>query len=565
MLCAQPAFRPLATVVGALALLLTACSAPQAAGPAAPAGGSPAADTGPVTPRVNRLVMGQVAPLENNDLKIHGMPDVWELRPMYEYLIGVDVKTGKLGPQLATEWKFDQSEPAVRFKLRTDVNFQNDAGPLTGDDVVFSRNQLISPEAQHGQKGYYAEVTKNIEVVSPSEVVFHLTRPDGNFVRAHSENEGGFEIRSKKDFEKIGAPTFQTRPLAGTGPYQFKSRQQGSNLVYERTPYKQWRITPDFPEIEFRWMKETSTRLAALVTGEIHITGLSEDLMKEAAGKGMKVIKSQLPGTRTFIHLYGGSFIDLNDPSKGMDTSALGDARVRKAMDKAIDRDALNKAFLGSKGKVFAPVHYEPSLPGWDPSWEKRYNDEFGFDPAAAKKILADAGYGPGGKTVDLKVDLNATGSLQGSETDMMEAIGGFWRNIGINVTLDQSDNAALTALQRSRSLVNHVRIRGTSSSQYLAIWVFHTYKYASSLTGQQPYIPELDTLFGQLRSTLDEAKQAEIYKQIGEIFYTQHVNIPLFWTTTEAVINPQFVSDYTFPGSISGVWTHVDYIKAAR
>ena len=77
------------------------------------------------------------------------------------------------------------------------------------------RDQLISDEGLHGQKGYYKEVTKNIDVVGPYEVVFNLTRPDGNFIRAHSENEGGFEIRSKKDFEKIGAPTMQTRPLAG--------------------------------------------------------------------------------------------------------------------------------------------------------------------------------------------------------------------------------------------------------------------------------------------------------------------------------------------------------------
>ena len=541
---------------------LTACGG--AAAPATtPAGQAPAAD-GPVTPKVDRVIMAQVVPdRENNDLRQHGMPDVWELRPMYEYLIGVDAKTGKLIPQLATDWTFDMAEPAVRFKLRPGVKFHNGAGDFTGQDVVFSRDELISVESLHGQKGYYAEVTKNIEVVNDQEIVFHLNRPDGNFIRAHSENEGGFEIRSKKDFGVIGVPNMQSRPLAGTGPYQFDARQQGQFLRYKRAADKHWRVTPDFPEFEFRWVREQSTRLAALLTGEIHITGLATDLQKEATAAGMKLVSSQLAGTRTVMHLYGGSPIDLKDLTK-LDTSPLGDVRVRKALDKAIDRDALNKAFLAGRGKVFAPVNYQPGYPGWDSSWERRFKDEFGYDPAAARQILTQAGYGPD-KPVTLLLDVNATGSLQGGEGDMMEAIAGYWRAIGVNVTLDNSDGATLNNLARNRNSVNHVRIRGTSSSQYLALWVFHTFSYGGSLTGQQPYIPEVDRLFGELRGTLDEKKQEELYRQVGEVMFTQHANLPLFWTSTEAMVNPKFVADYVFPGSISGAWTHIENIKAAR
>ena len=102
-------------------------------------------------------------------------------------------------------------------------------------------------------------------------------------------------------------------------------------------------------------------------------------------------------------------------------------------------------------------------------------------------------------------------------------------------------------------------------SSQYLAVWVFHSYGFGGSLTNQQPYQPELNTLFGELRSTLDEQKQEAIYRQMGEVLFTGHSNFPLFWVTTEAMVNPQYVADYVFPGSISGVWTHVENIKAAR
>ena len=98
----------------AAGVLLAGCgsSTTAPAGAPAPTGAAP---DGPVTPKVNRLVMAATPPdRENNDLKVHGMPDVWELRPMYEYLIGVDAKTGKLIPQLATEWQFDSDAPSVR-------------------------------------------------------------------------------------------------------------------------------------------------------------------------------------------------------------------------------------------------------------------------------------------------------------------------------------------------------------------------------------------------------------------------------------------------------------------
>jgi hypothetical protein len=44
---------------------------------------------------------------------------------------------------------------------------------------------------------------------------------------------------------------------------------------------------------------------------------------------------------------------------------------------------------------------------------------------------------------------------------------------------------------------------------------------------------------------------------------YTHHTNIPLFWTTAQGIVNPNIVAGYTFPGSISGTWTHVEHIKA--
>jgi hypothetical protein len=53
--------------------------------------------------------------------------------------------------------------------------------------------------------------------------------------------------------------------------------------------------------------------------------------------------------------------------------------------------------------------------------------------------------------------------------------------------------------------------------------------------------------------------------RQIGEIAFTSYQDIPLFWLPPEAMFNPEFVSDYVFPGSVTGTWTHLENIRAAK
>ena len=77
-------------------------------------------------------------------------------------------------------------------------------------------------------------------------------------------------------------------------------------------------------------------------------------------------------------------------------------------------------------------------------------------------------------------------------------------------------------------------------------------------------YEPEVEQLFAQLRDTLDEAKQEPIYRQIGDVSFNKHLEIPLFWISPRIAVNPKVVSDYLYPGSITGTYTHVANIKAA-
>src|SRR2546428_11276181 len=116
-------------LIAAMSLALAACSAPVAQ-QSAPGGGS-------AQPRVTRLVFITSAPGRSDlDLRHLAEPYAWAVRPMYDFLVNVDTKTGKLVPGLASEWKLEPDGQSYRVKLR-EANFHGKWGPVRAEDIKF--------------------------------------------------------------------------------------------------------------------------------------------------------------------------------------------------------------------------------------------------------------------------------------------------------------------------------------------------------------------------------------------------------------------------------------------
>jgi peptide/nickel transport system substrate-binding protein len=563
--------------IASVVLLIAGCTppAPVTAPTAAPAvkeqpaqppsttAAAPTASAAQAQPSTSRLVMSVAPPgRESNDVKFTGNVDLWALRPMYEFLIGLDPKTGKYIPQLATEWQLDEAGPSVRFKLRKGVQFHGGQGEFTAKDVVFTREQMRTDDTINGWRSFFDSAIKDIEVVNDYEVVFHLSRADPNLLDIISEAENGFEIRSVAHFEKIGAPTMESGPLAGTGAYQFKERAQGQYIRFERVPFQHWRAQPEFPEFEFRFQREASTRLAALQAGEVHITTLPADLQRDAAGRGFKVLESQAPGLRTFMRYYCCIMKDPKNPDAGWEypDSPLMDVRVRKALNKAINRDELNKALFDGKGELMYVTQHHQTRLGWDPSWVQRWPDEYGYDPAAAKALLAEAGY-TAGKPMTTNMFVLPMASI-GQAQDVQEAVAGYWRAIGAQVELLSTDPTEIANNTRLRKYSNHVQMWANNSAMFTGFTgLFLT--WGGRGNGFEDF--DVDRYVLEAVSTFDEKKQDDAWRKAGEIHYTKHAAIPLFWLPAEVVTNPKVVADYTYPGNVTGSWTHVYTAKAAR
>ncbi len=289
--------KPVAWYLPLLVALVVGCGGAQEAQQTGTGGAT-------AEPKVKLLIMGVAPPVRDFSAMRHGgQPDSFQYRPHYEHLIGIDPKTGGYTPQLATEWTLQPDGLSYRFKLRQGVRFQGTWGDMTAKDVVHTYQQLVRPDSEHGQAFSVRRDVSAVEPVNDHEVIFRLSRPDLGFLSTASEQQSMFPIQSKAHFDTAGEPAGPEAPyIAGTGPYQFKARAQGSYIRFERVPYQHWRILPDFPEFEYRYLKEPSTRLATLLTGEVHVTNLPVDLQPQAVQAGMKIIQGPVPALRTWLN-----------------------------------------------------------------------------------------------------------------------------------------------------------------------------------------------------------------------------------------------------------------------
>ncbi len=541
-------------------MLLAACTGAPAPAPAA----GPSDPAGP--PKTNKLVMFlNPPPNEFNDIRRVCCFDITAMRPMYESLVGIDRATGKYTPKLATEWNLEPDGKSFRFKLQKGVQFNRGHGEFTAKDVDWSWHHQTD-DLSKSPPNIFAPWWKNtilrIETVNDYEVVYHI-KPDSTFMDMISESSDQMPIRSKAQFDKEGdAGDNPAKPVAGTGPYDFKDRQIGSYIRYERAAGKHWRVTPDFPELELRWSREASVRLAALLAGEAHITTLPDDLMPQAERSGMKIAAGKIPGTRSW-----GTWVCCARTEDGKyyrdNSSPLLNVKVRQALNKAIDRDSLQKAFFKRSERMYIN-HMHPTWLGWDNKWERQWGELYGYDVEAAKKLLAEAGY-TAANPLETNIAIRSSTVIPGAP-DVADAIASMWRAAGVKVNMIQSDTPTQTAELRAFKWTNHMYIDASATVQVFAwpnrnsdLFNFPRQQAASWFDADTNRINE------QLMGELNEPKQAVIMRELGDMMYNRFGSVPLFFVPVEAVVNPQFVADYTFPGPLYGAWTHLEYIKAVR
>ncbi len=529
---------------------------------------APAATAMPVmatAPKTKRVVLGLIPPgvLSNSHTAL-GSTSVFPLKPMYEYLMDTDPNTRQLIPGLAKSWSIEPDGAGLRFFLEENVPFHdtdgNVAGFMTADDVAWTREDIIVPTSINSIRALMRNAL--VEIVNDYEIVFKWELPDADALDFIGNQVGGMEVSSRADALTLDVPTLKDRPINGTGPYVFQSRSQEQNIVYRKLSDEHWRIPGDFEEIEMRWLPESSTRLAALLAGEVHMTTIPFDSEPTALAEGMKIVTGKVNTMRTYMQFNGVYLKDAKDPSSGYlyPDSPLMDKNVRQALNKAINRDALNTAFFFDLATKMTAIHVAESHGAFNPRWNTEFEAKYGYDPAAAKALLAESGYNAANPLKHNTFILNVTQYSGGP--DVVEAIGAMWQEIGVDVNFVTMDGAAVSAAQRNLELNNHTQLGVLIAPPILALRLGH---HTSSPRGGGAESYTVEASFEKARRTLDLVEQNKFLQASTDDIYDSFLSVPLFWVPVHAVVNPDVVEDWIFPGTVSGTWTHFWNIIGTR
>jgi peptide/nickel transport system substrate-binding protein len=409
-----------------------------------------------------------------------------------------------MAASLAESWTESPDGLTYEFKLREGLRFHN-GEPFTADDVKFSFLRYKSRVLQ--------EKVREVEIVDPYRVRFHLRRPWPDFMAYYGTlTTGAGWIVPKKYLEQVGDEGFRKHPI-GLGPYKFVSYTPGVEVVLEADE-GYWRKVPHVKRLVLKTVPDATTRMAMLKKGEVDI---AYDLDPPNAEDVRRDPRLRL----AFSGGIGVTYLDFLhnqwDPK-----SPWSDQRVRLAASLAIDRQAISDAeTLGASIPTgsLAPREFEFTLP----------LEPHPYDPQRAKQLLAEAGYPQGFDAGDL--------IPTPPYFDRGEMIANYLAAIGIRVKVRTMERAAFLSARAAKQL-RGLCVCGTGRYGNVAIRLEETVVS----TGAFAYggYPDIDELFQQQDMEMDRSKREAILHRIQRIVYERVVVAPLFLYIWPSGIGPR-------------------------
>ena len=315
----------------------------------------------------------------------------------YERLTARD-RNLRLVPALATSWE-QLNATTWRFHLRKGVRF-HDGTPFSADDVVFSIERAQLPSSNYktfavaiGKARRVDDHTVEIATPGPAPILLEYVNTIMIMSKAWALKNGAAKPQDFKNAED----TYAARNANGTGPYRFVSWEQEVKTVLRKNP--DWwgiaagRFEGNVDEIVYRPIKSDATRMAALVSGEIDfvLDPPLQDIARLKSSPQVRIIEG--PENRVIFLVMEQTRDELRYASvKGK--NPLKDVRVRQALYAAIDVEAIRSQVMRGQSvptgsmvpaKVRSPASTEPRL--------------LPYDPARARRLLAEAGYPQGFET----------------------------------------------------------------------------------------------------------------------------------------------------------------------
>ena len=444
---------------------------------------------------------------------------------VYRHIFDSLVKSGAKGeslPGLAASWR-TVADDVWEFKLRPGVKF-HDGTPFTAEDVAFTLSRAPNVPNSPSSYSQYTKMIDGVEIVDPLTIRIRTKGPsptlpvDLVFLAVISKKAA--EGKATSDFNS-GVAT------VGTGPYRFVEWVAGSHVTMVRNP-DYWGGAEPWERVIRKPIANDGARVAALLSGDVDlIEGVpAVDRARLAASSDLALHECD---AFRLIYLLMDSARDaspgISDANgQKMDRNPLKDARVRRAISYAINRQALTERLLSGQARP-AGQYVPQGSPGASAKLQP-----LPFDLDQAKRLMKEAGWADG-----FSVALAGSNDRFPSDGQVTQAVGQMLARIGIKTDVQTMPATVLftrgSKLDFSMMLSGWVGSGEPSSTMTALIATFDA-KTGMGPSNRGRYSnPAFDEALGQALRTLNDEKRNALYAKAAEIAVEDMGLIPVYFT----------------------------------
>lgn len=434
-------------------------------------------------------------------------------------LVEID-PAGNIVPYLAERWETSADGLTWTFHLKQGVTF-HDGTPFTAQDYVYTIERALNPETASPGAGALLGPVTAAKAVDDKTLVITLAEP--YFPLLLNLAASGYLMPLSQAAVRAGGDRYGRQPLS-VGPYRFKEWRTGERISLEHNPDFNW--GPAFAQkgaynlktIEFRFLPDPTTALAALEAGEIAVSTI--------AGKDVSALQEAGPFEIYQAPLAGASPMGVFNVKQ----PPFDDVRVRQAFNLAVNRSALIQAAQQGHAQVqYGPI--SPAVLGYWPGVEEI---GYTYNLAQAQTLLAEAGYKPNGAGILEKEGQPLRFPLLVSEfTTEAEVLREQYKALGAELSIEVMDSGSL--FQRTSSGDFQMML---ISIEYPDADILYLLYHSQSSLPIGLADPKLDEILDKTRSTVDPAQRQEWVNQAQAYIVKQAYMLPLYTPTIYSAVN---------------------------
>ena len=446
---------------------------------------------------------------------------VWPMMPCYNNLVLFDPlkKQESLNTiigELAEKWAWQDGGKALVFHLRKGVKW-HDGQPFTSKDVKHTFDVVREVSGAAGKlrvnprKLWYENVTE-IEASDPDTVIFRLKRPQPSLLMMLASGYSPI-------YPAHVPPAELRTKCVGTGPFKLKEYRAGEYVDLVRNADYMIKGRPYLDGIRYVIIRERGTRYSAIQAGRQDIAYPLE--IAKTIAESVKQAVPSMVLVETSTNVGDNILVNFKKP-------LFQDARIRRAISLAVDRKGYVQAGrqgAAMPGGVMLPRPYgvwglpekeQAKLPGFgDPVKNK----------VEAKKLLAEAGYGPG-KPLKVTVSTRAISYYVDIASFVIDQL----RQVGIDATLEQVETGIWHAKLTRREYDMAVNNTGIGPDDPDAN-LFENFKCGSPRNYSEFCNPEVDRLIEEQSQTLDPAKRLQLVHDLDIRLQLEGARLLLGWS----------------------------------